>query len=235
MKSVIDDELFPPFEGFPPEGLTFLRRLKRNNNREWFAAHKGEYEDFVRFPMQSLVSSLRAPMAAIIPELDVNPRRSIFRIYRDTRFSGDKTPYKTHIAAIFHLRGRWQDSAGYYVHIEPGGIYAGGGIYMPDSEKLKKIRKAIAGKPDEYLSIVTDKKFKSRFGSLEGERLSRGPAGYPADHPMVEWLKYKSFYAGVEMQDEECLKASFIDKVVAVYSDLIPLVRFMNGALGAGS
>jgi uncharacterized protein (TIGR02453 family) len=227
----LDSEMYPPFDGFPKEGIRFLRQLKRNNNREWFAKHKPEFEDFVRFPMQSFIASLQSPMASMAPEIDVNPRRSIFRIYRDTRFSGDKTPYKTHVAAVFHLRGRWQNSAGYYVHIEPGKIYAGGGIYTPDSDRLKKIRKAIIKRSPEFLAIVESKKFKSRFGSLEGSRLSRGPAGFPADHAMIEWLKYKSYYTGVEWKEEECYKPAFVDKVVKLYDELLPMIRFLNSAI----
>jgi uncharacterized protein (TIGR02453 family) len=231
MKSVIDSELFPPFDGFPEEGLAFLRKLKKNNNREWFTAHKSDYEDFVRFPMQSLVSTLSVPMAGIAPEFDVNPRRSLFRIYRDTRFSNDKTPYKTHVAAVFHLRGRWQDSAGFYLEIEPSNLYLGGGIYMPDSDRLKKIRKAVVARQDEFLAIVTSATFKKRFGALQGEKLSRGPAGFPPDHPMIEWLKHKSFFTGVEWKPAECLTPKFIDKIVKVYADLLPLIRFLNSAL----
>ena len=99
---LLDQEMFPPFDGFPKEGIRFLKRLKKNNNREWFNNHKSEYEDFVKLPMQSFIASIAAPLAKIAPEIDVNPRRSMFRIYRDTRFSKNKTPYKTHAAAVFH-------------------------------------------------------------------------------------------------------------------------------------
>jgi uncharacterized protein (TIGR02453 family) len=229
---LLDESIFPPFEGFPVEGIDFLKRLKKNNSREWFAKHKSEYEDFVKLPMQSLITSLKAPMAGLMPEIDVNPKRSMFRIYRDTRFSKNKTPYKTHVAAVFHLRGHWQDSAGYYVHIEPGNIYVGGGIYMPDSQQLKLIRHAIAERAEEFRLIVESKIFKKRFESLEGEKLQRAPLGYPLDHPMIDWLKYKSFYTGVEWNEKECHSPKFLDKVVEVYKDLLPLIRFLNEALG---
>src|ERR1700741_1275629 len=149
MKNIglMDIQIFPPFNGFPREGIKFLRQLKKNNNRDWFAEHKQEYEEFVKFPMQSLIASLHEPMLKLAPEFEVNPKRSLFRIYRDTRFSKDKTPYKTHVSAIFHLKGGWAESAGYYVHIEPGEIYLGGGIYMPSGPQLKKIRSAIAKQP----------------------------------------------------------------------------------------
>ena len=227
----LDIEMFPPFEGFPREGLTFLRQLKKNNNRDWFGKNKSVYEESVKLPMQSLMSSLQSPMAALAPEFDVNPKRSMFRIYRDTRFSKNKAPYKTHVAAVFHLKGHWEDSAGYYVHIEPGGTYIGGGIYMPDSDQLKKIRQAIAEHPKEFLAIVQSKAFKKKFGTLPGDKLQRAPLGYPADHSMIEWLKYKSFYTGVELSEKECTSQKFIDNIMRVYKDLLPFIRFLNQAL----
>ena len=231
-QSPIDIEMFPPFEGFPKEGLTFLKQLKKNNNREWFGKHKAEYEEFAKLPVQSLIASVKAPMAKVAPEIDVNQKRSMFRIYRDTRFSKNKTPYKTHVAAVFHLKGHWEDSAGYYVHIEPGVIYVGGGIYMPSSDQLKKIRHAIAEQSKEFLSIVQSKTFKKTFDKLEGEKLQRAPLGYPVDHPMIEWLKHKSFFTGVEWGEKECSSAKFVNSIMLVYKDLLPLIRFLNKALG---
>jgi uncharacterized protein (TIGR02453 family) len=233
-KFLLDEEVFPPFEGFPEEGIDFLKRLKKNNNREWFAKRKSEYEDFVKLPMQSLITSLKAPMAKLMPEIDVNPKQSMFRIYRDTRFSKNKTPYKTHVAAVFHLRGHWQDSAGFYVHIEPGNIYVGGGIYMPNSQQLKLIRQTIAERTKEFRSIVEDNTFKKTFKTLEGDKLQRAPLGYPIDHPMIEWLRFKSYYTGVEWKEKECYSPKFLDKIVSIYRDMLPLIRFLNEALGKG-
>ena len=227
----LDVDLYPPFAGFPTEGITFLKKLKKNNNREWFNAHKSDYEDFVKFPMQSLITSMREPFSEFAPEIDADPKRSMFRIYRDTRFSKNKTPYKTHVAAVFHPRGHWQGSAGYYVHVEPGNIYVGGGIYMPDGNQLKLIRNAIATQSKEFSAIVGSGTFKKKFGLLEGSKLQRAPLGFPADHPMVEWLKYKSFFTGVEWKEKECYSANFIDKIAGIYSDLLPLIRFLNEAL----
>ena len=231
LEPFLDSDIYPPFDGFPKEGIKFLRQLKKNNNREWFGKHKAEYEDFVKLPMQSLIATLQAPMAELSAEFDVNPKRSMFRIYRDIRFSKNKAPYKTHAAAVFHLKGRWADSAGFYVHIEPGNIYVGGGIYMPDSKQLKKIRSALVEHAKEFLTIVEDEKFRKRFSGLEGAKLQRIPQGFPSDHWMGEWLKYKSFYTGVEWDEKECYSTQFVNKVVGVYKDLLPLVRFLNKAL----
>ena len=228
----LDAEIYPPFDGFPPEGLKFLKQLKKNNNREWFKAHKEEYENFVKLPMQAFVAALSGVMSKIAPEIDVHPKRSMFRIYRDTRFSKNKTPYKTHVASVFHPRGHWQESAGYYVHVEPGAIYVGGGLYMPDSAQLKKIRTALVERPKDFLSIVEETKFVKRFGGIEAEKLSRIPHGFPKDHWMGEWLKYKQFYAGVEWEDKECLSGGFVKKVAGVYRDLLPFIRFLNSAVG---
>lgn len=227
-----DIEMFPPFTGFPKEGVAFLRNLKKNNNREWFAGHKPEYEEYVKLPMQSLIQALRGPMKTIAPEVQVDPRKNLFRIYRDTRFSKNKLPYKTHVAAVFPIPGRWEESACLYVHVEPGEVYLGGGIYMPGGQQLKLIRAAIAARPEEFLSIVNDRTFKRKFGALEGGRLLRNPLGYPRDHPMIEWLKYKQFFAGCSWEAKECLSPRFAEKTAALFADLVPLVRFLNGAIG---
>ncbi|MDP2883737.1 MAG: DUF2461 domain-containing protein [Ignavibacteria bacterium] len=228
-----DLEFFPPFDGFPREGIDFLKRLKRNNNRPWFEKHKQDYEFSVKLPMQSLIASLHPHFQRFAPEFDINPKRSLFRIYRDVRFSKDKTPYKTHAAAHFVLRGKPKgvEGSGYYLHIEPGEVYIGGGIYMPDNDQLKKIRSAIASHSDQFLSIVCLPKFKKIFGKLEGEKLQRVPKGYEPDHPMAEWLKHKQFFVGVEWPESKCLKQKFVPETVCVFEAATPLVRFLNEAV----
>ena len=229
-----DLEFFPPFDGFPREGIDFLKRLKRNNNRLWFEKHKEGYESSVKIPMQSLIASLHPHFQRFAPEFDINPKRSLFRIYRDVRFSKDKTPYKTHAAAHFVLRGKPKgvEGSGYYLHIEPGEVYIGGGIYMPDNDQLKKIRSAIAGHSDQFLSIVRLPRFRKIFGKLEGEKLQRVPKGYEPDHPMAEWLKYKQFFVWIEWPESKCLNESFVTEVAEVYKAATPLVRFLNEAMG---
>ncbi|MBU1297918.1 MAG: DUF2461 domain-containing protein [Bacteroidetes bacterium] len=232
MKNPLDDiQIFPPFEGFPKEGLGFLRKLKTNNNREWFAKHKHEYEEFVKLPMQSLVAVLRPLMHTFASDFVIDPRRSLFRIYRDARFSKNKLPYKTHVAAIFQPTHNWKDSAGLYIHIEPGEAYLGGGMYMPSSEDLKKIRNAIANYPERFLSIIESKDFKKYFGALEGEKLQRVPQGFSPEHEMAVWLKMKQFFISYTMTEEECYKKSFVKKVVDVFEKMMPLVLFLNEAI----
>jgi uncharacterized protein (TIGR02453 family) len=229
-----DEILFPPFTGFPKEGIAFLQKLKRNNNREWFEKHKTDYETFVKLPMQSLIASLQPYFDRFAPEFDANPKRSLFRIYRDIRFSKDKTPYKTHVAAHFVIRGKPKgiEGSGYYLHIEPGEIFLGGGIYMPDGDQLKKIRRAIAAKADDFLSIIEKKNFKKRFGKLEGERLQRVPQGFEPDHPMAEWLKLKQFFVGVTLPEQKCFSELFPETIADIFEDAVPLVRFLNNAMG---
>ena len=123
------------------------------------------------------------------------------------------------------------EGSGYYLHIEPGEVFLGGGVYMPNGDQLKKIRKAIAGQPDKFLSIMEEKKFKRVFGKLQGEKLQRVPQGYEADHPMAEWLKYKQFFVGVEWPETKCVKARFVDNVAGVFESATPMVRFLNEAM----
>jgi len=230
---LIDQEIYPPFKGFPKAGVEYLRSLKRNNNRTWFEKHKSEFESEVKFPMQCLIASLQPYFESFAPEYDVNPKRSLFRIYRDIRFSKDKTPYKTHVAAHFVLRGKPKgtEGSGYYVHIEPGEVFVGGGIYMPAGDQLKKIRRAISDRQKEFLAIVTDKGFVKLFGAIEGERLKRIPQGYEEGHPMREWLKLKQFFVGVEWTEAKSFKPLFAKEVARVFETASPLVRFLNDAM----
>ncbi len=226
-------DFYPPFDGFPREGIDFMKRLKRNNNRPWFEKHKAEYESSVKLPMQSLIAALHPHFERFAPEFDINPKRSLFRIYRDVRFSKDKTPYKTHVAAHFVLRGKPKgvEGSGYYLHIEPGEVFLGGGIYMPDNDQLKKIRRAIADQAGQFLSIVQDPRFKKFFGKLEGDKLQRVHKGYEPDHAMAEWLKYKQFFVGEEWSESKCLKRKFVPEIAAVFEAATPLVRFLNQAM----
>ena len=229
----MDFDLYPPFEGFPKEGIKFFRQLKRNNNRVWFEKHRDEFENYAKVPMQSLITSLQTYFAKFAPEFDLNPKRSIFRIYRDIRFSSDKTPYKTHIAAHFVLRGKPKGfiGSGYYMQVCPGEIYVGGGIYIPDGDQLKKIRKAIAVRGEEFLSIVESRRFKKLFAPFRWKKLQRIPKGYEENHPMAEWLKYKQFFVGVSWPESKCYKPSFVKETVTICEELTPLVRFLNSAL----
>jgi uncharacterized protein (TIGR02453 family) len=228
-----DFDVYPPFEGFPNEGLCFFRQLKRNNTREWFEKHREKFEREVKLPMQSYIYELQQYFSRFAPEFDLNPKRSIFRLYRDIRFSADKTPYKIYIAAHFVLRGtpKGYVGSGYYIQVGPGETYVGGGIYIPDSDQLKKIRRAIAAYGKDFLAIVEDQKFKKIFFPFEWSKLQRIPRGFDENHPMAEWLKYKQFFVGVSWPESRCYRKSFVKETAAICETLTPLVRFLNKSL----
>ncbi len=234
MLKEFDELQFPPFEGFPAESIAFLKKLKKNNDRDWFKAHKDDYEQFVKLPMQSFIASLQPLFGDFAPQFDVHPKRSMFRIYRDTRFSSDKTPYKTHMAAHFVLKGKPKgfEGSGYYLHIAPGEVFIGGGIYMPDNDQLKKIRKTLADNSKEFLSIVNKPSFKKIFPAINGDKLIRPPKGYAPDHPMIEWLKMKQFFTGLDLKEEICFKKNFPTVIASYCRELTPLVDFLNRAMG---
>jgi uncharacterized protein (TIGR02453 family) len=217
---------------FGKEALAFLTRLKRNNRREWFNARKDEYETVVRRPMLAIVERLAADMRRIAPELHVSPK-SIYRIYRDVRFSENKQPYKTHIAASFWPRDLGKGGgAGMYFHVAPDGVWIGGGMYAPETSQLHKVRERIAANLRQFRSIVEAPAFKrSLDGGLEGERLTRVPRGFPKDHEAAEYLRYRQFLAGKEFPARFATDAKFYGGMLDVYRKIAPLVRFLNEAL----
>ena len=217
------------FAGFPPETLRFLRQLKRNNNREWFLAHKEIYELKVKAPMIELVLALGQAMQQFAPELIVNPKRAIYRIYRDIRFSADKSPYKTHVAAIFVPRGiPKKTGACLYFHIEPAEIVIAGGVYMPDPAALRALRRHIAANWENLLAITNQRNFRKLFGGLQGERLVRPPSGFAADHPAIDVLRQKQFYVARTEPAELAEGPRLVPRLLTLFSAMIPIVRFLN-------
>ena len=229
------------FPGFPRTALTFLRQLKRNNDREWFAAHKAEFEERLLVPMRLFVEEMDVRLAAFAPEIHGSPKTSIFRIYRDVRFSADKSPYKTHLACWFahHRSGRGVGSethgagAGYYFHLEPGASMVAGGIWMPPRESLARLREAIAARPGALAAVARGRAFRTRFGALSEEgMLTRVPRGFPTDHPAAAWLRRVSFTASAPLSDAEVLAPDLPQTVERDFRRLLPLVRWANDALG---
>jgi uncharacterized protein (TIGR02453 family) len=220
------------FRGFPPETLRFLRQLKRNNNRAWFLAHKDVYELKVKAPMIELVLELGFAMQRFAPELVVEPQRAIYRIYRDIRFSADKRPYKTHVAAIFVPRGiPKKTGACLYFHIEPAEVVVAGGIYMPDPATLRILRQHIATHWEELIEITNQRSFRKLLGNLQGERLVRQPSGFPADHPAIDVLRQKQFYVTQSEPAELAEGPKLLPRLLTLFSAMIPLVRFLNTPL----
>lgn len=220
------------FAGFPPQALTFLRRLKRNNDREWFLKNKETYEQKVKAPMVELVLALGREMKQFAPELLADPKRAIYRIYRDTRFSSDKTPYKTHIAAVFTPRSLEKgNSAGVYFHVSPTEVEIAGGVYMPSPEVLRTIREHIALHHKKLRSIIEAPEFKRLFGELWGERLTRVPKGFAADHPAADLLRYKQMLADVSKPPELAESPQLLPTLVTMFRGMMPLIRFLNDPL----
>jgi uncharacterized protein (TIGR02453 family) len=220
---------------FPAETLRFLRALKRNNRREWFEAHRGDYEAYVRQPMTAIVERLAVDLRAFAPELVASPKISMYRIYRDTRFSENKTPYKTHIAAVFPTRGLPKhEGAGAYFHISPDEVWIGGGMYMPQPPQLVAVREHIAAHVKQLRAIVESPGFRKHVGPLHGDKLTRVPRGFPKDHPAAEYLKFKHFIAGADLPASLAASPKFYKTVLTVFREVTPLARFLNAPLLKG-
>jgi uncharacterized protein (TIGR02453 family) len=213
----------------------FLRDLKKNNRRDWFEKNKDRYEVFVKFPLLGFIGSFGPAMQTVSTSFVADTRPmggSMFRIYRDTRFSKDKTPYKTHAAAQFrHHVGKDVHAPGFYLHLEPGGVFAGGGLWRPESTVAGQVRDAIAARGAEWDSIMADRVFKKTC-SFEGEKLSRPPRGFSKTHPMIEWLKYKDFTFFAKFTEKEACSGGFVEKVAASFKAASPLMRFLTLAMG---
>jgi uncharacterized protein (TIGR02453 family) len=220
------------FPGFPPETLRFLRALKRNNTREWFLKNKQVYEESVKTPMTELVLALGREMKRFAPEMTTDPARAIYRIYRDVRFSPNKMPYKTHIAALFYPRGmQKRNCAGLYFHIAPEGVEIAGGVYMPEPEALLAIRGHLASQHQKFRSIIAAPEFRKLFGAMDGEQLTRTPNGFATDHPAADLLRYKQFLAGVSKPTEFAASPKLFATLVQLFSGMMPFVRFLNEPL----
>ncbi len=221
------------FEGFPSAGFSFLRSLKKNNEREWFQPRKATYQELLVRPLQLLTAELGQELQEEAPGYSFDPKRSIFRIYRDTRFSGNQDPYKTHIAASYSFRTAKKEAMeepGFYFHLEPGSVFVGGGIYMPSSAQLRLIRDSILSRPEAYLAVVKNPAFRKRFGGIAGENLKRAPQGMDPEHPLIEHLRHKQFYVGVELDPELAQSRKLIAQVVRDYRLALPLLSWLRDA-----
>jgi len=217
---------------FEPCALTFLRALKRHNDREWFKARKDQYDQLLRAPMLAIIDQLAVDFQSFAPDLIASPKVSMYRIYRDTRFSEDKSPLKTHVAAMFPARGLPRHhGAGLYFHIALDGVWVGGGMYAPDTSQLQAERDHIAGNIRRFRAIVESPRFRRTMGALEGEQLQRVPRGFPKDHPAADYLKYRQFLAGKEFPVRFASSPGFYKGVVSVFREVAPLVKFLNEPL----
>lgn len=223
------------FAGFPAELFDFLSDLSRHNNRSWFQDNKARYYQYVAEPMADFISAMVPRLAAIDDNYIADPRRqggSMFRIYRDTRFSKDKRPYKDYVGCQFrHQAGRNAHSPGFYLHLEPTQVYFGGGIWKPDSSVLHSIRCAIAEHPQKWQNTLHSKAFMQRFGSIQGDQLKRPPRGFTVEHPSIKDLKRKSFYAMQQVDPALASTADFIEEVTVAFRTIHPLMQFITAAV----
>ena len=214
---------------FTNDTIRFLKAIERNNDREWFKARKDEYERCVQGPMLAVIEQLARDFRQFAPELVASPKASLYRVYRDTRFSADKTPLKTHAAAVFPWRGlRRHEGAGLYFEIAPGSVWAGGGMYAPQPPQLVRVRTHIAETWPAVRTIVRRGSFTRHVGTLDGERTVRVPRGFAADHPAAEFLKYRQFLAGREFPSALASSDEFYPTLLATFRAVTPLVRFLN-------
>jgi len=220
---------------FEAETLKFLEDLSENNNREWFKEHKSRYEEQVLDVALRFIQSMHDPLQEIAPHFVAQATRmggSLMRVYRDTRFSKNKLPYKTNIGIQFrHELAKNVHSPGYYVHIDPDEVFLGAGMWRPDADPLRGIRERIAAKPTEWKRAVGDRGFRRHF-SLGGESLTRPPRGFDKDHEHIDDIKRKSFIAVKYMDRDDCLSPQFQRRVETAFKAADPYMRFLCKAVG---
>jgi len=213
------------------ETLLFLEELEANNNKAWMDVNRDRYLQ-VRAGFLAMTAQLLEHIVELEPAMaSLSPKDCIFRQNRDIRFSTNKNPYKTNMAAYFAVGGKKSDGPGYYLHIQPGESFVGGGIYWPAPEILKKIRQEIDYSGAELEAIANQPGFKNHFGEIEGERLKTSPKDYSKDHPHIEWLKLKSFVASRPLSDKELTASNLVNKVMESFSLMKPFNDFLANAV----
>ena len=219
---------------FTPELFQFFRQLKRHNNREWFLAHKQQYETGVRDPCLRFIEDFRPRLHKISPHFIADPRRtggSLLRIYRDMRFRPDGDPYQTMVAARFpHAAWKKTPAPGFYLHIEPGTSFLGSGLWHPDPETRNSVREAIVTNPTRWQKILSNKRFQ-KLCELSSASTKRTPPGVDPDHPLAEDLKRKDYITVTYFNDEQVCAADFLDQVTQACKATAPFMEFLTRAL----
>lgn len=238
-RAPLDLEAPPPsFDGFTEATVKFLHGLKKNNHKEWFEAHREQYEMDLREPYKALVNAMSERFRNAKMPLIANPKTSLFRINRDIRFSNDKTPYKTHVGAWFPLEGIGKDDwAGTYFGFEPGKtskelkVWLGGGSYQPMSPQLKRIRQRVSEEFKTFQKLLADPSFQREYpgGFVESEKLKRIPQGFTEDDPAADFLKMKNFYFNAELTRDEVLSDELPDVLLRKFKAALPLTMFLAG------
>lgn len=213
---------------FTKKTLSFLRSLKRNNERDWFHARREQYDTHCRQPMIDIVERLGEDLRGIAPEMLFDPKVNLLRPFRDTRFSEDKTPLKTHVGATIPNRalGR-MNGAGLYFEVAPGWVWMGGGLWRPDTWQLHLVREHIAQNHKQFTRIVTSPRMK-KIGGLKGDRMTRVPRGFAKDHPAADYLQYRQFMAFREEEAAYATSRNFYKELRSTIETILPLLQFLN-------
>ena len=220
------------FAGFPPEMARFFRSLKRNNRREWFQPRKPLFEQHVKAPMLELIGAINTELAKFAPEYVTEPKNAIFRIYRDTRFSADKTPYKTHVAASFSRRGTERlGTGGFYFSVSHEVIEVAAGIYHPERDVTLAVRNHIVETHEELSRLLSDKKSRKLAGELQGDTLTRSPKGFDPAHPAAEFIKRKDWILDVTVDANVATTPQLHGAVVERFRAMAPLLVYLNRPL----
>ena len=211
--------------------LNFLQQLEQNNNRDWFNAHKSDYQH-ARTEFEQVLDRIILNLGQVDPRIKgLKSSDAIFRIYRDTRFATDKTPYKNNFGAHLSRGGKNSGEPGYYFHIQPGESFISGGIYMPSADKLNAVRKEIFLFPEDFTTLITQPAFVKNFSFFQDDKLKRPPLGFPADFPLIDYLKYKHFCPWVPLPDEWLDYPDLSARIVDLYTLMKPFNDFIYRAL----
>lgn len=211
--------------------INFLQKLEQNNNRDWFNAHKSDYQQ-ARVLFEEVIEKIILKLGQVDPRIKgLKAADTIFRIYRDTRFATDKTPYKNNFGAHLSSGGKNSGEPGYYFHIQPGESFVSGGIYMPSNDKLKAVRKEIFLFPEDFTALIGEPSFAKNFTFFQDDRLKRPPLGFPADFPLIEYLKNKHFCPWIPLTDEFLEHDDLPSRVVGFYTMMKPFNDFIYRAL----
>lgn len=212
--------------------FNFLRDLAENNNREWFAQNKHHYEA-AKLDLFALISPLIKELAAIDPEFsaDTEPKKCLLRIYRDVRFSLNKEPYKKNYGIAFDVKGYGPTTPAYYLHLEPNNCFFGVGFWMPESKVVKSIREEIDYSGDEFLEVINDKAYQKVFSLSKEDTLKKAPKGYEIDHPMIEYLRLKSFISIYPLKEDDFYKKDIEHMLVEAFKAAQPFIQFLRKAV----
>ena len=218
-----------PFQGFSPEALAFLRALKRNNRREWFQPRKEKFEALIKAPMLELIESLNHRFMDFAPQYITPPQKAVYRIYRDTRFSKDKTPYKTHVSAIFpRSNAVKREGAVFYFHFTEKELLIFGGVWAPERDELVAYRALLAEHHEEFRQILAQKELKRVVGTLQGEQMTRVPKGFPADHPAESLLRHRQWYLESTVDAKLITSPKAVSEIAKRFAAMAPMVEFLN-------